>query len=247
MTKKFRRCFINPSLLITLLITITSCGLVNPETMIYSDTELYYINSDTILDTLNQGKAEIFIPREESTTGALTVGTPVQWDETDYLRVAQALHEFVWGESLGKWSLSRMSYGVDCKQIDNGLQDAYFIYIKNSGEHQQESRFVSNINITPSKNSVSVNKEEFSPPRKNWQTINLTNLEISALDALEIAEHNGGGKTRATIENACEIHLSFIPESKDCPGWRVAYYLYNDELVDNYCIDPKTGEPIDRK
>ena len=248
MNNTIGRYFIELPLVIITIILMSSCGWLQPETMIYSKINHYIIDSDTIIDLLNHNDLGVFLPREDVDLDKNpTLSDPVNWDESDYLLVAQSIHEFDWGESLEKWSLAQINYSVNCSLIDSGIQTAYITYMKVDKKNKQESRFVSAISIVPRKKSVSVNKEEFSHPRKESQSIDLSNLKISVVGAIEIAELNGGNKTRSAANNQCDIQIFLKPTSRDFPGWQVIYYSNADELLDYYYVDPLTGKLDDKK
>lgn len=246
----FRICriFFDIPLVIITIILISSCGWLQPETRIYSKTNHYVFNPDTILDLLNHDNMGGFLPREDVYLDENpTISDPVNWDESDYLLVAQSIHKFDWGESLEKWNLARLNYSVNCSLMNSGIQGALFTYMKVDQKNKQESRFVSSISIVPQKNSVSVNKEEFSHPRKEFQSIDLSKLNISVIDAIEIAELNGGNKTRSASNDQCDIQIFLQPTSRNYTGWKVIYYSNDDVLLDYYYIDPQTGKLDEKK
>lgn len=54
-----------------------------------------------------------------------------------------------------------------------------------------------------------------------WKYINLDKLKVTAEEALEIAENNGGQQARLTIKNRCRINLLLGPYPS--PNWWISY------------------------
>ncbi len=243
MSKRVRKWLICP-ILVSLIASLTfSCGILDPETMVYSKNEYFSIDPGTILAALDQGKTDVFTPQDKTPFEASpTLGTPVHWSTSDYFRIAAALHELLWGESLETWQLDRMSYGMDCAYLHNGPQDANIEFFKEARMNDRESRFVSELIIEPRRNSVVGHITKYSPQRVRWQVIDQTEFKISFEDALQIAELNGGAEARLAVENACEISIILNPDEFYYQGWQVEYFnTAGDTLVLN-CIDPLTGE-----
>jgi hypothetical protein len=202
----------------------------------------YSINPDTIFEDLSQGKTDVFISQEYMPDEKSR--EYVEWKPTDYDLIAEALHEMMWSETLEGWKMNYMSFEWDCEYIDKGAQEATYTYFKVEKLRERKSRFVSNLFVTPNWNSVSATMWEHYPRVLHWDEINPVKLEISAEEALDIAEKNGGAEYRAAIENSCQIIVS-LPAKLDYDGWIVSYrYL---DTFDKYYIDAKTGEVVAHK
>jgi hypothetical protein len=205
-----------------------------------SRKEAYYmIEPNTILDSLAQGTVNVFTPQvatpnpESSMQGELVV-----WNQSDYFRVAQALHEFVWNESLEEWDLDGMSFGMDCKDADYGPQYASFKFYKVVQIRERESRIVHDIHIFPAANSVWWTEVEYYPKLANWDSLDQTQIKVSVNDALQIAETNGGSEARLAVNNECKFVAS-IP-IWEYEGWNLTYT--SDAKLFDINIDPRTGE-----
>lgn len=227
-------------LLITLAVSlnsISSCGIIDPERKVSDKTEYYAINETTILEFLAQGEKDVFVrqsPFDETHPG----NRPVQWSQENYLLVAQTLHEFVWNESLENWNLHRMFFEFECKNLEDGPQNATFVYFK----IDQESRFVSELSIKPQENIVSIHMREYQPQRVYWQPVDKANLKISANTALQISEQNGGAEIRNAVKNSCYVLLTLFPDEIDYSGWQVFYTSETGgKRLASFYLNPLTG------
>ncbi|MGD8456666.1 MAG: PepSY domain-containing protein [Anaerolineales bacterium] len=204
--------------------------------------ESYSINPDTILEDLSQGKTDVFIPQEYMPDEKSR--EYVEWKSADYDLIVEALHEMMWGETLEGWKMNLMGFEWDCEYIDKGPRNANYTYFKVEKLRERKSRFVSNLWVSPNWNSVRASMWENYPRLCCWDEINPEKLEISAEEALDIAEKNGGAEYRVSIENSCKIIVS-LPAKLDYDGWIVSYrYLHT---FNKYYIDAKTGEVVAHK
>ncbi len=231
--------------LLLILIVTSSCGMFEQERRTSIEIEFYAIDPNTLINDLAQGGKDVFVAQDESPYEASpTFGEPVQWSPADYFQIAQALHTLVWGESLDEWNLRVISYNMDCGYLTNGPQDAVFAYCRLEQLGGDETRWVSKLSIEPRRNTVAALKEEYYPHQANQQALDLSQLKISAADALEIAERNGGYETRMAVENMCGIYIILNTDSLN-DDWKVRYYpdVINDsDTLAYYDIDPLTGE-----
>lgn len=199
-----------------------------------SSSEGYYtIAPATILESLAQGKTDVFTP-QIATPEAITPtpAQPVQWSQADYFRIAQALHEFVWNESWDGWALDKLLFRLDCAEVSRGPQRAHFTFFRVIHTREQESRLERDLWIEPFTNSASWHEVEYYPNVLDAQGIDLSQIKIPVESALRIAEQNGGAAVRSEVEDACRIYLILAPGSK-YNGWQVAYSGY----------DPKYNAP----
>ena len=202
--------------------------------------ESYSINPDTILEDLSQGKMNVFTPQEDQQDEKTR--EYVQWTLADYDLIAQALHELVWEEPLDEWKMSLISFNWDCEHIDKGPQVADFRFFKVEKLRERKSRFVSDLFVNPRKDNVYATMYEHYPRLCCWDVIKPKKLGVSADEALDIAEKNGGAETRAVVENSCHIYVTLNPAWPAYGGWNVRYHYLG--TIDQYYIDPKTGEVV---
>lgn len=167
----------------------------------------------------------------------------MSWTQDDYFRIANALHKFVWGETLDGWQLNNMDFGLGCEEFGIGFQDGNFELFKIVESGERESRIQLIINIRPRSKFVFITKNEYYPKLVDWSSIDLGQNLLSAEDVLQIADNAGGQEKRLSVANACSISLWLSPDSASYEGWRVHYYRKDDgTTLFRIKIDPVTGE-----
>jgi hypothetical protein len=165
----------------------------------------------------------------------------VNWLQAEYLYVANSLHERVFGESFQGWELNSMDFELGCSQVSNGFKNGRFTFFKLVKETNQEVRMSSFIDVDPRGNFVFLKEEKYYPKLVDWEVIDIANLKVSAEEALQIAESNGGEESRQSVGNDCHISLILNP-GRD--GEWIVFYTQTDELVSFFSvlIDPYTGK-----
>ena len=230
--------------LILLAIILSACRLFSfgtEDTMYWKETA-YTIDPDTILDSLAQGKKDVFTLQTATPEAELPPASePVHWSQSDFYRIAQALHEYVWNESVEEWYLPDMEFGMDCQGAFDGPQYGRFVFYKFVHIREQESRIEHDIYILHQENTVRVFETEYYPRLETWQNIDWAKVKISVTDALQIAERNGGYEARSNENNECKISLALAPGSK-YEGWQVMYTGNNRTRLFDIHINTLTGE-----
>jgi hypothetical protein len=202
--------------------------------------ESYRIKTDTILEDLSQGKTDVFTPQEDQSNEKTR--EYVEWTLADYDLIAQALHELVWEEPLDEWKMSLISFDWDCEHIDKGPYLAHFRYFKVEKLRERKSRFVSNLYVTPLDDDIYATMHEDYPRLCCWNVIDPAKMGVSAEEALDIAERNGGAESRTAVGNSCHISVILNPANPAYGGWNIRYSYLG--TIDQYYIDPKTGEVV---
>ena len=92
----------------------------------YQDTGDYEINSETILDALDQGKTNVFMsilttPGIASTPNKSWTKGLYNWGQSDYLKVANALLQFAWNDNLEGWHLYSIYFVRGCQDNPAGF------------------------------------------------------------------------------------------------------------------------------
>jgi hypothetical protein len=201
--------------------------------------QYYKIEPDSIFESLDQAEKDVFALTDEPIwLPTPPPSKPVNWNQADYFRIAEALHEYVWGETLENWNLYYMSFSLDCNEFNDGFQRVQFKYFTNVKTSDRESRIVHNIELDPRNKIVNVGETVYYPKLINWKTIDLTNVKISASEALQIAEQNGGYNKRLAAGNDCAISATISRDAIEYDGWIV---LYSPSVFSD-TIDPATGE-----
>ncbi len=201
--------------------------------------EEFSINPDMILEDLPKNKTDVFTPQEYMPDEKSL--EYVEWKPEDFDLIAEALHEFMWEETLEGWKLTAINFAWDCEHIDKGPQEAHYRYFKVEKLRLKKTRFESSLGILPNWDTVGATMCEYYPVEVRWSEIDLTQLGISAEEALGIAERNGGAETRAAVGNSCQISVLLNP-ALNYDGWHVRYSYLG--TIDEYYIDPVTGEVV---
>ena len=156
--------------------------------------------------------------------------------------VLDAVNQKVWKDTLNDWNLYQMSFGLHCQDNPVGFEGGYLSYFKPSSFVSYTFREFS---ITLRYGYVEwKGGRESSRPPFGWKSVDQDNIAINAMDALGIAEENGGKDIRRNFDNNCSIRLSLSPE-KNTDGW---YIEYSVENIPEFwiAINPYTGEIVER-
>lgn len=211
----------------------------------YPDSGYYEIDPTTILDRLNHGETNVFVPffgdwdREEPYYDVIT------WTQADYLKIANALSLETWKEPLDlkNWDVIIIDLEQDCDVNPHGFHTFSMTYYKSMGIKNWERQYTTrHIEVYSWKGIVRWGRNaSFSTPLiLGWDGFDLTQFKITADDALPIAEENGGLDVRQSVDNACRIlltanQLSPLPHAVN---WLVDY-----DRADFYMhINPYTGK-----
>lgn len=216
------------------------------------DSEVVYrIDSETILSSFNQSMDKIFMPvsSDSETNTQAPLDKIYSWTEDDFYKIANALHQFVWNESLENWKLYSAHYRkFQCQDNLHGFEAANFVFYR----HDEKSYFVHTVWVNPFQQEVGAGLAIYDFTGK-WKSIGLEQIEINnASDALEVAEINGGRESRLRSTNGCSIDILLAPYAFEYNslippfshrdwGWNVGYSDDNFEVIFEIVIDPFTG------
>jgi hypothetical protein len=229
---------------IVLLSAALACASEVGESLAITRDKYYLIKPADLLQSLANGMPDAFTEveqRPELLPPAEQI--PVDWTQGDYLYIAQALHEHVWGETLDGWQLHKMDFRLGCDDVNKGFQNGRFEYFKVVGAGREKSRITRSMDIDPRGNFVNAWESEYRPNVMDWIPIDLAQLQISVDNALQIAEVNGGQKQRSLVENSCEISLAYSPDTSISGDWEIFYTRSDDgSRLMHLRVDPDTGE-----
>ncbi len=230
-------------LLIAIFSAMQSCNALKSENVETIKQQYYAVEPNTLLESIAQGKEDAFILIDENQeTTPLPANISAKWSQDDFLGVAEALHKVVWGEPLMTWNLFQMDFRVACTDAGMGFDNAHFVFYKVTTVGEQESRFVHEITIEPNRRSASIWEREYSPKLVNWPIIDLEKVEVSADQAVRIAEAHSGDVVKATVKNPCNISAILAPAAADYHGWKIVYTENQFDKIFDYDIDPFTGD-----
>lgn len=204
----------------------------------YRNGGLYTFNPETIFESLEQGDADVFIPYFGDPDEIDLYYDPITWSQPDYLKVAIALIQKVWGESLGSenWNVESIYFEQNCKN-PMGFNSFHLVYYNDLGVTNWKRSYTTRlIDIQPWRGLAYWGGDAIfsSTFLSRWENIDLEDFVISADDALQMAEEHGGNETDKS-------HCSTISVSmyqRDNGKWDVTYFAANFGIY----IDAHSGE-----
>ncbi len=206
----------------------------------------YSIEPTTLLETIEAGNINVFSPIDEKPPHVPSnQQIPVPWTQEDYFRIANALFQFVWGDTdtLEGWQLNSMDFALGCEEVGIGFQDGNFRFFRIAKTDERELRIVRIVNIDPRSKFVFITENEYYPILADWSAVNLGQNLLSAEEILQIAEGAGGQEKRLSVKDACDISLLLSPDSASYEGWWVTYSRRDDDTtLFHVDIDPVTGK-----
>ncbi len=234
-------------IIFTVLISVTfACNINQHENVQDIKLEFYIINPQTILQSITQKEKGIFpFPLSEPPIEIpSTQQNVVNWKINEYIKINEAIYDQIWDDTLNGWHLTSISFSLGCKDAEKGFQDGWFIYFKDETTPSSIIRKVREINIDPRNNYIMVYERKYEPKLIDWSVIDVKKLKVSADDALQIAEKDGGWESRINAKNNCYIDLWLVPGKPGYKGWNVGYSSPNATYSDIFKIkiNPYTGE-----
>jgi len=205
----------------------------------YFETADYTIDPTTILEDLSKGKKNIFMPLMATPEVYEKLYlSPFPWKQADYLNIANALHQYVWNETLDDWYVYNMSFYGNCRYDPVGFDLFQVTYFRDIGSQNYTTR---EIDIFPLYGGAATGGgTNFPRPLFGWKSLELDKLKITVDDALRLAEENGGKESRLAFKNKCDISVFITSHGQ---SWKVLYYEdTNGKRIFEANIDPYTGE-----
>ncbi|MDQ3007345.1 MAG: hypothetical protein M3R47_18415 [Chloroflexota bacterium] len=206
----------------------------------FRDRNSYQIDPTTVLTALDSGTTDVFTPVDSSQPGGVP-DESVLWLQEDFIKVARALNQTVWSEPLSGWKLYSMHFSTACQDDPRGFAEGDFYYFRTTFRDNGKIRFTTQdffISL-PDGQATWAGGANFSRPLFGWKNIRLGRTQITAEDALTIAEENGGRESRLLVDNNCNTHVMLAGDNV----WQV--YMYHDDtraLIFRMEIDPSTGQ-----
>lgn len=204
----------------------------------FRDRSFYQIDPATILDSIDSGETEIFIPQPSASQASAQ--NTISWQQDDFINLARALNQVVSQEPLSGWRLYSMHFSTPCRDNLTGFAEADFYYFKTAFRENGKIRYTTqNIFISPEYEQVTwARGGNFPHSLIAWDYVRLRQIQITAEDALAIAEENGGRETRQLVDNNCRIHVRLAGDRI----WQILIYQ-NDtgSSLLRMVIDPESG------
>jgi len=205
----------------------------------FRDRSSYQIDPIMIIAALDSGAADVFKPADSSQQ-TVVPNKSVSWQQADFLKVARSLNQTVRSEALSGWKLYSMHFSSACQDDPRGFTEGDFYYFKTTFRDNGKIRYTTQDFFISSQygQATWAGGSNFPRPLFGWKNIRLGRIQITAEDALTIADDNGGRETRLLAGNKCNIHVTLSGDNV----WRA--YIYHDDtnaLIFRMEIDPSTG------
>lgn len=211
--------------------------------------EIYTIDSSTLLESINQDGKDAFtlktaIPNVYPSPSVV----PVQWNQSDYLTIAQVFYSVGWQDNLKDWELKNLFFGLKCSEITYGPQSAGFNYFKTEEKQDRVIRVLRHLFIAANDNIAILSEIEYFPEITKWTSIKLPPKTIPVEIAVQIADQNGGAQFRERIENNCSIYAE-ISYGNYGEIWVISYSGLANQKNELFRleINANTGEIIQEK
>jgi hypothetical protein len=179
----------------------------------YPDSGYYEIDPDTILDSLEHGETDVFTPFFGDPDRDEPYYTSIAWTQADYLKIADALSQEIWGEALDleSWNVKYLFLSQGCEDDLRGFNTFTIVYYKPRGIVNLERRYTTRlIDMYPWQGLIrwGGNGDFSAPQLRGSRRIDMNKVKITAEDAIEIAEKNGGQNIRLRNDNNCLVNVS---------------------------------------
>jgi hypothetical protein len=207
----------------------------------FGDKRYFAIDPERILVALTRGEKDIFTS-EIATPENPIFNKTIEWHQSDYLKIADSLNDFVWNENLEDWNLYYMHFKTTCHDDPKGFEFAEIAYFRTTSHNLLERSHVGRaFQIVPQYGYVVYSEGANFPqlPFDKWESLNLKKLQISAEDALKAADENGGRTARLSVQNQCTIRMRLSGNT----GWNIVIST-NDtgSSIFRIAVDPYTGK-----
>jgi len=201
-------------------------------------SSVYEIDPETLLLSLAQKNRKVFNP----ITATSAVDTPLPansfpWTQADYLKIAGVLAQTQSKKDMNGWDIFSMFFDKNCVDNPKGFDSGNIIYFKTHAQDFLQYQTIT-ININPLFKDASFGEDYFPRPLFGWASVKANSFEITADEALHIAEDKGGKEARLKVDNVCDITINNS----------LAYFRNNDWIVTyspnlfKIHIDPYSGK-----
>jgi hypothetical protein len=200
---------------------------------------MYTFNPETIFESLERGKADIFTPYFGNPDDVELYYDPLAWVQLDYFRIADALSHEIWEVSLGSegWSIESVFFAQNCENDPEGFNRFHIVYFQDLGMTKWKRNYIARlIDIEPWRGLAYWGGDAVfsSNLLSRWKNIDFEDFVISADDALQIAENHGGHEINKS--HCTTIGVSMYQHDNE--KWDVTYFPANFEMY----IDANNGK-----
>ncbi|MFT3894921.1 MAG: hypothetical protein QM730_25100 [Anaerolineales bacterium] len=220
-------------------IVVVACNFLENTSRRVVSEHHYTIKSDTILQSLTNNEEGIFTPSDSDIGLENAYPDPISWNQSDYLKIANTFHRFIWKEPLDDWQLNSMSFTLLCNEVGNGFLQASFSYLRKNSS-SQDSETEHQIDIYPRRKLINTWEFAYDSSFLKLTSTDQTKIKVAAEEALMTAENNGGSENRSAMNNDCEISVGLSQNTVNQFEWKI---LYSPEIF-SITVDPFTGRVI---
>jgi hypothetical protein len=149
-----------------------------------------------------------------------------------------ALNKYVWNDTLDDWKVYTLQFDTECDENPTGFEFAHFYYYKTIFIHGQAIYAGRGFEVNPKYGYVEWGSGPNYPhPILGWKSVKRNKIEITAEQALKLAEESGGRLARLSVQNKCSIGVNIFGDT----GWQI--YINDDGVGWLYHaeINPFTG------
>lgn len=206
--------------------------------MHYLESGYYTFDPETILESIDQSNTNVFTPFYGH-PDEIEHEYAIAWTQSDFFIIANELSLIIWNEPLDLegWDVYRVSFRKGCMDASDGFNDFSITYYKLTKGGWEREYFARIIEVQSWLGLVAwgVDNDFTASVFDWWHRIDLTNFNITADDALKIAEKHGGEGARMKVDNKCSISVRSL--QRDNGMWNVDFFL-TDFNID---INPHSG------
>lgn len=169
-------------------------------------------------------------------------GIAATWTQREFETIGVSFTEKVLRDTPERWKLAHMGFSLNCQDVGVGLQFAYFKLFRNQGDWPNNARFERHMRVFAQDREVTYYDEQAVPDLQSWSAIDMKKVRVSADQALNIAEHNGGSGKRPAVGEPCGIRIEM--NGWEGNHWRVTYsYLVSAKRSVDFVVivDAETG------
>jgi hypothetical protein len=199
--------------------------------------ESFAINSKNILGDLQKGKIDAFTQLPKGVLPTYS-NARVEWKQSDFLYIAQALHEHVWNDTLDGWQIEYMRFNLKCVDISSSFQKLYITFFKSQESSKGSSRLTRTFYIQGDENLIEIDEVEYKPEIYKWLSIDMANVKIPVGEALQIAEQNGGEQFRKETGNNCYINA--VIDQHENEKWLISYSSGSEDQEKSFKVEINT-------
>jgi hypothetical protein len=208
---------------------------------------IYQFDPQTVLISLDQGKTDAFFTAQKNPiyddVQPLAPVASFAWSQEDSLRVANAIHQIIWKESLEQWHLYSLGFRIpQCNDISR-INGAGFQFYKRQPKWYY---LIHDINLDLEYGYVYAGDNNGHYTGR-WKDIDLATSTVNTFDkALQIAEEKGGQDARLALNGnqKCSISIqypigTYVPSKR---VWDITYWIDDGaSSIYKILIDPFTS------